>query len=99
MTPAREGARFLSASSLRAAMFLFLALTALMAGVLSLGRSLPSTNRLSFVSGGDGNLDIYALDMGRNLLNDLTRDPEVDESPAWSPNGQKLAFISYRDGN
>ena len=43
----------------------------------------------------DVNREIYAMDAnGRNPVN-LTRDPiAVDSTPAWSPNGRKIAFKS-----
>ena len=31
-------------------------------------------------------------------LRNLTAHPAQDTSPAWSPDGKKLAFVSTRDG-
>jgi Tol biopolymer transport system component len=29
----------------------------------------------------------------------LTNNPADDDHPAWSPDGARLAFVSWRDGN
>src|SRR5690606_17216375 len=49
-----------------------------------------------------GNLDIYIMklegaDAGQTLR--LTAHPEPDFSPAWSPDGRRIAFVSWRDGS
>ena len=55
------------------------------------GRS-PDGTRIAFSSIRDRNLEIYVMDAdGGNPVN-LTRDPAADRGPAWSPDGQRIAF-------
>ena len=42
--------------------------------------------------------DIYVVDINGENLQQLTAHPASDRHPAWSPNGQWIAFQSERDG-
>src|SRR5437899_1693387 len=55
--------------------------------------------RIAFVSGRDGNAEIYVMNADGSGVTRLTDNPAVDEAPAWSPDGTRLAFASTRDGN
>ena len=43
--------------------------------------------------------EIYIMNADGSGLTRLTNYPGNDSSPAWSPDGSKLAFASERDGN
>ena len=61
----------------------------------------PKTAQIVFVAyGRDGNqADIYVMDINSGRQRNLTKDAIADEvHPAWSPDGRKIAFVSYGDG-
>ena len=57
--------------------------------------------RIAFSSDRDivGGFDIYLLTLEPWKVDRLTSSSAVDESPALSPDGNKVAFVSHRDGN
>ena len=40
------------------------------------------------------NIDLWMLDLERNVLSRLTVGPEIDSMPVWSPDGRRLVFTS-----
>jgi TolB protein len=57
------------------------------------GRQLALT-----LSNEQGNLDIFTLDVGTQVLRQLTTDAAIDTEAAWSPDGRTIYFNSDRSG-
>jgi TolB protein len=59
----------------------------------------PDGRRLALtLSGSNGNLDIFVLDLTSQALTRITDDPAIDTEPAWSADGASLYFTSDRSG-
>jgi TolB protein len=60
----------------------------------------PDGKKLALtLSGSNGNLDIYLLDLTSQQLTRLTDDAGIDTEAVFSPDGSTLYFTSDRSGN
>ncbi|MEJ2139852.1 MAG: Tol-Pal system beta propeller repeat protein TolB [Gammaproteobacteria bacterium] len=59
----------------------------------------PDGRRLALtLSKGDGNLDIYLLEISNQVLTRLTNWPSIETEPSWSKDGSEVFFTSDRSG-
>jgi TolB protein len=60
----------------------------------------PDGKKLALtLSGKDGNLDLYLLDLGTQQLTRLTENPAIDTEANFSPDGKSIYFTSDRSGS
>ena len=52
-----------------------------------------------FMSKRSGNGEIYRMSSDGKRVRRLTKHPQYDGGPTWSPDGQQITFMSFRDQN
>jgi len=58
----------------------------------------PTTPKILFTSTRDGNYEVYVMNPDGSEQVNLTQHPREDLSAAWSPTGDKILFVSNRQG-
>ena len=63
----------------------------------NLPRLSPNGNQVAIVTIDDSDADIWVHDVARATFSRVTTDPGDDDSPLWSPDGERIFFRSTRD--
>lgn len=63
----------------------------------AVGAALPYDGEIAFDGTTEGQRDIYVVDVARGLEWRLTHQNQANALPAWSPDGNQIAFISSGD--
>ncbi len=64
----------------------------------AVGEPGSAATRVAFVLQGRGSKEIYLVDWDGENVQRVTSDGSIALSPAWSPDGSRLAYTSFRNG-
>ena len=53
---------------------------------------------IAYASDLGGDVEVWSQPFAGGAPTNLTHSPGVDQSPAWAPDGRRVAFTSFRDG-
>jgi Tol biopolymer transport system component len=91
--PAREGWSLLA--RMVATLTVVVGVGAIAAADYPAGAASAGVNgKIAFRSDRDGNAEIYAMNPDGSGVTNLTQSPARDLSPAWSPGGSKIAYMT-----
>ena len=65
--------------------------------LVSVSPAQNADTQIAFMSNRSGNGEIYLMDPDGKRVRRLTEHPQYDAVPAWSPDGRKIIFMSFRD--
>ena len=71
--------------------------TVVLLGLMPLMVGVDVHAQIVFTSEKNDNVDIYVMDDDGGNRRRLTNSPRDEWSPAWSPNGERIAFVSNSD--
>jgi Tol biopolymer transport system component len=55
----------------------------------------PDGKRIVYETDVGGNFDIFVINSDGSGLTQLTSSPQSERNPAWSPDGERIAFVSF----
>ena len=70
-----------------------------LAGQLASPALSPDGRRVALSLTEGGNQDIWVFDMVRGVKTRLTNAASAEWRPVWSPNGEQIAFLTFRSGS
>ena len=79
-------------------LFILILLILICGGVHRVFGKAPTTPKILFTSTRDGNREVYMMNPDGSEQVNLTQHPADDLNAAWSPTGDKILFVSDRQG-